>query len=151
MPDKKQFSSLNRNSHIAALFRTGAIIMVSCMFAANAHACKTDTKYGNNCPESELGHVVGFTFVGAASTWLADKEHSQHRLWHGFLIGSSIGLLSEVAEQVTTDTHASPLDVASDMVGVAIGAIITDKFLLMPVVHKTDHGAQAGIRIGYAF
>jgi hypothetical protein len=37
------------------------------------------------------------------------------------------------------------------MVGVAIGAIITDKFLLMPVVHKTDHGTQAGIRIGYAF
>lgn len=151
MPVNMQLSSLARNSLIATLFRTSTIIMASCMLAANAHACKTDTKYGNNCPESELGHVAGFTFVGAASTWLADKEHSQHRLWHGFLIGSSIGLLSEVVEQATTDTYASPVDIVSDIVGVAIGSLITDKFLLMPVVHKTAHDSQAGIRIGFAF
>ncbi|MGE0189134.1 MAG: hypothetical protein AB7F79_07805 [Steroidobacteraceae bacterium] len=121
------------------------------MAAFSAQACNTQSKYGNNCFDSEIGHVVGSVFIGGTGTWIADHYQSQHRAWYGFLIGSAVGILGEAAEQATTSTKASPLDIAADIIGSAIGASITDKFLLMPIIHRTDNDTSVGMRVGYAF
>ncbi|MFH1156592.1 MAG: hypothetical protein V1793_22540 [Pseudomonadota bacterium] len=95
----------------------------------------------SNTVNSELGHVAGGIVIGGAVTALVDKywpAKRDKRGWLGFGIGAAAGFLGEGIQYLDVD-YFSWLDAGSCAVGAAIGAFVTDKFILSPIV-KTEKG-----------
>jgi hypothetical protein len=61
----------------------------------------------------------------------------------GFSVGIAYSIISNTIDYVTLErTFSSQLeDVAFDTLGAAIGSLITDKFILAPVI-KQDHAGS---------
>jgi hypothetical protein len=93
---------------------------------------------------SEISHV--FAGIGVASAVTAIADHygaGENRGWIGF--GTAVGLsfVSETAQVISdgsSQLRGSSLDFASALVGAAIGAWVTDRYLLAPVVARDGEG-----------
>jgi hypothetical protein len=108
---------------------------------------------GINVP-GESAHVVGGAVLSGAATAIADKYWPDHRALIGFSVSTACGILGEGIDRATTGEKFSSMlqDVAFNAIGAAIGTIITDKFILMPVI-KRDHAENAyfGLSLAHSF
>ena len=98
------------------------------------------TVQANDSLNSELSHVAGGAAMGAGFTYLADYYgEKEHRGWIGFGTAAGIGVLGEAIELASGNGEFSALDAGSNALGAAIGAFVTDQWVLMPVVNSRDH------------
>jgi hypothetical protein len=106
--------------------------------------------YANDSVNSELSHVAGGAAMAVGFTVISDHYWSQeHRGWIGFGISASLGVLGELAEKARGKGPFSGLDAASNALGAAMGAFVTDQWILSPVVSPDSH--YAGLNASYRF
>jgi len=96
--------------------------------------------------DSELGHVGGSALMAGAGTAVADYFDINHRAWWGFAFSVAVGFAGE-----SLGDEFSTLDFASDVAGAALGAWVTDKYILKPVVVKKDDRTLVGMMVGKRF
>lgn len=92
-------------------------------------ASATDSIY------SETSHAIFGAVTGGAFTWGANYAWPEHRAIVGFSASVVLGVVGEAASK----NGFSALDAGAHALGAAVGAAITDKFLLAPVI-KRDVG-----------
>lgn len=82
---------------------------------------------------SEISHVAGGAVLAGTSTYLADKFNwnREHRALVGFGTGATLGVLGEL-----TSSGPSAIDIVSNLLGAALGAYGTDRWLLRPVIKQ---------------
>ena len=108
------------------------LVVTLCLYATTVQA--------NDSLNSELSHVAGGAAMGAGFTYLADYYgEKEHRGWIGFGTAAGIGVLGEAIELASGNGNFSALDAGSNALGAAIGAFVTDQWVLMPVVNSRDH------------
>ncbi|MCB1864028.1 MAG: hypothetical protein KDG50_01245 [Chromatiales bacterium] len=91
---------------------------------------------------SELSHAGGGALLAGGITYIADQYEvsRKNRAWIGFGLSSALGVIGEL---VTTGTSA--LDMFSHAAGSAIGAFVTDKWILHPVVVHEKSAEYVGV------
>jgi hypothetical protein len=92
---------------------------------------------------SEFSHVVGGAAIASVATAVADHYGAEHRAWIGF--GTSVGLsfaaeAIQIAAKGSGQTGPSALDFGCNLVGAALGASLTDRFILAPAVSTHAQG-----------
>lgn len=92
---------------------------------------------------SELPHFAGSAVISGASTAIADYYSLEHRALIGFSVGAAVGVLGE-----TIGNSFSWLDLASDLLGAGVGAFVTDRFILSPVISTQTESWHASSYIG---
>lgn len=108
------------------------LVFTLCLYASTVQA--------NDSLNSELSHVAGGAAMGAGFTYLADYYGEKElRGWIGFGTAAGIGVLGEAIELASGNGEFSALDAGSNALGAAIGAFVTDQWVLMPVVNSRDH------------
>ena len=99
---------------------------------------------------SEISHVAGFSLMAGGVTTLADHYGYQpQRAWIGFGVSATVGALSEVVESLRGGGEVSVLDIGANILGSALGSVVTDHWFLRPVVRQQDH--YAGLTAQYFF
>jgi hypothetical protein len=102
----------------------------------------------------ESAHVAGGAAISGIATAIADKYWPEHRALIGFSVGTASGIIGEGIDRVTNGEDFSSMlqDVAFTTLGAAIGAFITDKYILMPVIKRDqDKGSSLGLAIQHSF
>lgn len=95
---------------------------------------------------SEVSHATGGALIAGAVTAVADNYWPEHRGIIGFSVSTAGVLVGEGVQMAEGETFSSSLlDVVAHTIGAVIGATITDRFFLMPVV---DRGHTGSARIG---
>lgn len=91
---------------------------------------------------SESSHVVGGALVaGAITATVADKYWPEHRAIIGFAASTSVILIGEGVQLAEGTRFAGSLqDILAHTIGAIIGATITDRYLLVPVVERGPAG-----------
>lgn len=92
---------------------------------------------------SQISHIAGGAFMAGAITAISDKYFPEYdRAWVGFTVSAVAGVLSQYYEYSNdTNTASDALaDAASHALGAAIGSIVTDRYILMPVASKNASG-----------
>jgi hypothetical protein len=103
---------------------------------------------------SEASHAVAGAAMAAAGTAIADHWGVEHRAWVGFGASSLLGLFSEtlqVASNHQSSLRSAGLDVGSNMLGAAIGAWGTDRYLLKPAVTRDAGHTTMGFALQGTF
>ena len=117
-----------------------ALPLAMCCVAARA----------NDSAGSELSHVVAGAAIASAGTVVADHFGIERRGWVGFSVSVGVSLVEEVPQVISngrSQLHGSALDFGCNMIGAAIGAWVTDRYVLQPVV---SHDASGHRVIGVA-
>jgi len=102
----------------------------------------------------ELDHVAGGAVIAGVSTAVANKYWPEDRALIGFSVSTAFGIISNMIDYVTSDrTFGSQLeDMAFNTLGAAIGTLITDKFILLPVIERNHAGSNYyGLAFQYSF
>lgn len=107
----------------------------------------TLTLTANESFNSEISHFGGGVVLGGALTVVGDYYYPEDRAMFGFGVSSVAFALEEI---VVTSKHGNLsgnlLDIVAHSAGSALGAMITDKYLLMPVVTQSEaNGNYVGI------
>lgn len=107
--------------------------------------------HANDSFASEYSHALAGMAIAAGATVAADYFGAgENRGWIGFGTSVGISFVEEAAQVIangSSQVSGSALDFASNLVGAAFGAWVTDKYILSPVVTKDAHGRQ---RVGVA-
>lgn len=112
--------------------------------------------YANESLNSEISHVTGGLLLAGGITMAVDHYYPEHRDKRG-MIGFKISSTAAIAEQlieyaVHGNGKGQLLDATAHILGSAIGARITDKYILMPVVKNSSGDRQyIGVSFQYAF
>jgi len=105
------------------------LILISLLF--------TTILTANESFNSEISHFGGGVAIAGALTAVGDHYYPNDRAMFGFGI-SSVGFAIE--EMIASAQHGNwggnLLDIAAHTAGSALGAVITDKYLLTPVVSQ---------------
>lgn len=106
-------------------------------------ACATPALAAGIYMPGELGHIAGGTLIaGVIMGTVADKYWPEHRAMIWFTGGTAVILAAEGLQMAEGKKFSSSLlDIASHMLGAMLGATITDRFLLMPIVEHDKAGA----------
>lgn len=101
----------------------------------------------------ESSHLVGGTVIAAASTAVADRYWPEHRALIGFSISTIFIIAAEGIQMTRGEKFSySLLDVASHTCGAAMGSMVTDRFILMPIVKQDSTGSTyIGIAVQHSF
>ena len=100
---------------------------------------------------SELSHGAGGLAWGSVTTLLVSDRWPENRALIGFGVALSAGLVGEIYDH-SRGYGFSSLDVVATAVGGAIGAYVTDKFFLVPVMEKPQQGGRyLGVVARYRF
>lgn len=122
------------------------IALIGAGLAVAAGPCRANDSFA-----SEISHVFAGMAIAAGATAAADYFGAgADRGWIGFGTSVGISFVEEAAQIIangSSQVRGSSLDFASNLVGAAIGAWVTDKYILSPVVTKDAYGRQ---RIGVA-
>ena len=88
---------------------------------------------------SELSHAAGGALLASAVTRFYSE--SENRAWIGFALSTS-AIVLESAYQISRGAKRSSqlLDIGSHAAGAALGAWVTDKYVLMPVIGRSYVG-----------
>ncbi len=89
---------------------------------------------GDAFAPDKRSHFVGGIVAGGVGAGLADKFVPAHRFVVGTLIGTLPGLAVEIGDS-TNEAGFSVGDLAADFLGAMLGALVTDKLILKPVVN----------------
>ncbi len=110
------------------------VLAIGAGFAGQASA--------NDHINSEAGHAVFGGVVAGAVTWGVSDRWPEHRALVGFAASATLGLLGEAASK----NGFSALDAGSHALGAAIGALVTDQYLLAPVIKReAGHTSYIGV------
>ena len=114
------------------------------------------TNTTNDSVQSELGHVVGGALIAGGITAGIDyfyPKEAQNRAIIGFGISSAIGVVEQTIQYTRYGNGKGQLlDAAAHVLGAALGAWITDQFILSPVVeHSSINGDYVGFAFQYAY
>jgi hypothetical protein len=125
--------------HEAKVFRTLVLCIAAC-FVSQASA--TDNW------KSETSHAIFGASLGGAFTWGANYRWPEHRALIGFGASAAVGLIGESAGT----SGFSALDAGAHVLGAAIGAALTDEFLLAPVIKRdVPHSSYIGVILVRSF
>ena len=119
--------------------------------AALALALQTGGAHANESFGSEASHFIAGGLVAGAATAVADHFDVANRAWVGFGVSvglSFVGEAVQVAANGSSQLGPSALDFFSNMAGAALGAWVTDRFILQPVV---THDAARHTTVGVVF
>jgi hypothetical protein len=119
--------------------------------AAVALALWSGCGWANDSFGSEFSHVVAGAAMASAVTVIADHYGAENRGWIGFWTTVSFSFVAEglqVASNGSSQLRGSALDFGSNMLGAALGAWVTDRYLLAPVVARDADGHRV---VGVAF
>lgn len=114
------------------------------------------TLNANDSFNSELSHFTGGAVMAAGITAVVDHYYPEYREDRG-MIGFGISSAAVVAEQgVEYALHGNArgqlLDAASHIAGSALGAYLTDQYILSPVVQNSaSEGQYIGLNIQHTF
>lgn len=84
---------------------------------------------------SELSHAAGGALLAGVVT--RAYSDSEHRAWIGFAVSATGIVLAEqrgLASSVAAEVKSARLDVTYHVVGAALGAWVTDRYVLLPIV-----------------
>ncbi|MEO8187554.1 MAG: hypothetical protein ABI580_09360 [Burkholderiaceae bacterium] len=110
------------------------LLVIGACFAGGASA--------NDNIKSEMSHAIFGGVVAGAVTWGASYRWPEHRALVGFGAAASLGVLTEAASK----NGFSALDAGSNALGAAIGALVTDEYLLAPVIKReAGHTSYIGV------
>jgi hypothetical protein len=104
-------------------------------------ACTSISCHASDGLSSELSHAAGGALLSGAITRFF--ETSEHRAWIGFAASASGILLAERPGLTSSDpskVKSSRLDVTYHIVGAALGAWVTDRYILLPIVRPAYVG-----------
>jgi hypothetical protein len=121
---------------------------ISVLPAVALSLCATCSR-ANESFASEFSHFVGGAAVASAVTAVADHYGAENRAWIGF--GTSVGLsfaaeAVQVAANGSSQIGPSALDFGMNLLGSALGAWATDRFILAPTV-STDAQGHRTLRL----
>jgi hypothetical protein len=115
------------------------------------------TLFANNSVGSEASHFVGhFAFAGI-STAIVDRyfpEYREDRAWIGFWTNTALAgiLLGVDLAQNHDDVSGELLDFGVSVLGGALGAYATDRWILAPVVREAPDGSHTyGLQVKHKF
>ncbi len=126
------------------------MLVFSCIVLLFALQAFADTI---NVP-GESAHVVSGAVISGVTTAIADKYWPDHRALIGFSVGTAFGIIGEAIDRVSNGEKFSSMaqDVAFNTIGAVIGTLITDRYILTPVVEREHAGnTYYGLAIQYGF
>ncbi|MCG9695555.1 hypothetical protein [Shewanella sp. Isolate11] len=103
---------------------------------------------------SETSHAIGGALIAGTVTWGTDKFFpEQDRFWMGFGVSSAFGVLIQYHEydKSTNTAEEALLDAGAHVIGAAIGAYLTDSYILTPVVKPEVGGSYVGLDVNFRF
>jgi hypothetical protein len=115
----------------------------------------TSNVYATDCFNSEAAHFAFGAVMGGGITAVVDNyfpEYREHRAMIGFGV-SSVGAVLESAYEYSINGNGKnqAIDALSHIAGSALGAYVTDEYILEPVVQTSgSEGRYIGINLKYA-
>jgi len=111
--------------------------LIGCIFLLSAQPlCAGEI----NVP-GELSHVAGGAVLAGGFTALAGKYYPNYRKLIGFLASSACVVVGEGIQMSQGETFSSSAqDMGVHMLGAAAGALVTDAFVLTPVLKQDKAG-----------
>lgn len=114
--------------------------------AAIALALNAGSAHANESFGSEISHFIAGGVIAGTATAVADHYGVQERGWVGFGVSVGISFVFEavqIAANGSSQVGPSALDFFTNMAGSAIGAWVTDQYILQPVVTRDAAGHTA--------
>jgi len=108
----------------------------------------------NNSFNSEFSHAVGGVAMAGAFVWASDTWWPEYnRAWVGFIGSTAVGAISQYYEynRGTNTGKEALLDAVSHTLGSAIGAYITDRYFLTPVIIPEPQGTYVGLTVNFHY
>ncbi|MDD2951148.1 MAG: hypothetical protein PHU29_10200 [Sulfuricurvum sp.] len=105
---------------------------------------------------SEFSHFVGGAVMAGGITAVVDRYYPEYRSDRG-MIGFEVSSIAIVAEQgieyaMHGNARGQLLDAASHIAGSALGAYVTDQYILSPVVQNSaSEGKYIGLNLQHTF
>ncbi|WP_220493749.1 hypothetical protein [Shewanella sp. SG41-4] len=122
------------------------LLLLALLFSTQSHA------NGSISFNSEISHAFGGAVTAGAIVAISDDFWPNYdRAWMGFTISTVVGSISQYYEyaQGENDFRNAFADALSHALGSAIGAYVTDKYILLPVIHTTDKETYMGLSIQF--
>ena len=118
--------------------------------------CIGTSLYANDGVGSEMSHLIGGVAAAGAVTYAVDAwwlEYAEDRGWIGFWVSSGVIAIEQFVEyKQHGDAQGQALDTAAHILGSAIGAYVTDKYLLSPIVKENLNGDKTyGVQLTKTF
>jgi len=113
--------------------------------------------HANESFNSEISHVIGGAVMAGGITAVIDSyypEYRDERAMMGFGISSAAIIAFETVNVAINggDVSGQLLDVAAHVAGSAVGAYVTDEFILSPVVQNSSvEGKYVGLSLTRTF
>lgn len=129
------------------------VICIWFFFASQAFASDSVSEClsRKGCIESELSHVASGAVISGGVTAIANWYWPEHRALIGFTVGASAGFIGEAVQDLAGNGKFSLMDAVSTVIGAAIGTLITDRFILMPVVKQQSGNSYIGVVTQFSF
>lgn len=128
--------------------RIRILAILATLLLSNAQA---DNGFG-----SEFSHFVGGAVMAGGITAVVDSYYPEYKADRG-MIGFGISSVAIAAEQtIEYALHGNAggqlLDIVSHVAGSALGAWVTDKYILSPVVQNSaSEGKYVGLQVGMRY
>lgn len=127
--------------------RTLLYLCIVVLFATQAFAYEMNVG-------AEAAHAAGGAAIAGVATAVANNYWPEHRALIGFGISTAVGIIGEGIDRAQTGEKFSHMfeDVAFHTLGAAIGSLITDKFILIPVIKRDNSRSNYyGLAFQYLF
>jgi len=113
--------------------------------------------HANSSSGSELSHVAGGVVMAGAITAIVDSyfpDYAEDRQLWGFGLSSLLIIIEQGIEvaQDSSDVKGELLDATAHIGGSVIGAWVTDKYILSPIVRTSPEGDRTiGLQVSHSF
>ncbi len=126
------------------------VVMTSLVLMLGCGAARANDSFG-----SEFSHFVTGAAIASAATAVASHYELEDRGWIGFWTSVGISFVEEaaqVASNGSSQLRGSALDFGSNLLGAALGAWVTDRYLLQPMVTRDATGhSSVGVALRMKF
>lgn len=118
--------------------------------------CSALVLNANDSVSSESSHFVGGAVLAGGISAVVDQYYPEYRSERGML-GFEISSAAIIAEQtieyaVNGDARGQLLDIAAHIAGSALGAWVTDQYILSPVIQNSaSEGQYIGMSLHHSF
>jgi hypothetical protein len=117
-------------------------VLASALLAVVFGLCATSSR-ANESFGSEFSHFVTGAAIASGTTLVADHFEAENPAWIGFGVSVGFSFVLEavqIAANGSSQVGASALDFGSNLLGAALGAWLTDRFILTPAVSTDTQG-----------
>lgn len=119
-------------------------------------ACSILALHASDSANSEGSHFVGGAVLAGGVTAIVDEYYPEYKSERG-MIGFEISSIATIVEQsieysINGNAKGQLLDAVSHIAGSALGAFITDKYILLPVLKDSStDGKYVGLSVKHSF